>query len=123
MMFSGDDVYGDEITSGLDASDQSGPRHSMTEERFFDGLPVLPTPPDPEYSVVCPKCEGHGEYKRSPGSRVRRLCGQCVGYGYVKPGPDANCVHEWGKGVNIGRCLTEYSCTLCGHMRRVDSSD
>lgn len=33
------------------------------------------------------------------------------------------CDHEWGPRRNIGNCLNDYTCTKCGQVNRVDSSD
>lgn len=65
-------------------------------------------------AAECPKCHADdGEY-----------CNQCKGWGYVEKGSkDETCIHVWGSAVNVGRCLNNYTCTLCGDVMTVDSSD
>jgi len=35
----------------------------------------------------------------------------------------AKCIHKFGPPVNVGRCLNQYTCTLCNYVNEVDSSD
>jgi len=97
--------------------------------------------PSRSLAVACPKCHGRGGWNlrvnaypmpfsipdvpvnRHRFAHFRASCNQCAGWGYVDPGPDSQCVHVWDRGVTVGRCLTDYTCTKCGTVSRVDSSD
>lgn len=66
-------------------------------------------------AIECPKC--HADTAVS-------YCNQCNGWGYVEKGSkDATCIHVRGPAVNVGNCLNNYTCTLCGDVETVDSSD
>lgn len=107
-------------------------------ERYtnFDGIEVQGNPAErfnfkgkPEDWVLCPACHGHGSYNLElnaygEGQHFRGGCNNCTGWGYVEVGsPDAKCVHKYGSSRNVGKCLTEYTCDLCGNKNVVDSSD
>lgn len=68
------------------------------------------------FTVTCPKCNGAAV-------EPNVHCNHCTGWGMVKPGLDATCLHEWDRGVNVGRCLNTYTCVKCGKKQTVDSSD
>jgi hypothetical protein len=95
--------------------------------------------PIPEGCVQCPKCLGWGGHNLeigayplhgnpdTPESRhlyanFRSSCDQCNGWGYVLA-DDAQCIHEFVRHRNVGRCLNEYRCPKCGRTMTVDSSD
>lgn len=92
---------------------------------------------------VCPKCNGYGGHNlqvnqyplragmedtaetRHTYCHFRASCMQCTGWGYVVDPRDAACAHEFDRGRNVGRCLTNYTCTKpqCGRVYTIDSSD
>ena len=102
-------------------------------EAFTDYPPLIENErgaakhPIPVGSVQCPKCKGHGGWNLrlnayGPGRHFRAACDQCNHWGHTTA-KDAQCVHTFDNGRNVGRCLTLYTCTKCGTKRTVDSSD
>jgi hypothetical protein len=106
-----------------------------TDPDAFVDFPVVSD--IPEDATICPKCKGHGgwnlrlnayplhNYDNIPENRhrfshFRAACGACWSWGYLQPGQ--TCVHEWSHYRNIGNCLNEWKCTICGQIREVDSS-
>ena len=74
----------------------------------------------------CPKCRGHGGWilrkdAYGKGRHFMACCDVCNGWGYTHA-PET-CIHEWDRGVNVGRCLNTYTCTKCGKKQTIDSSD
>ncbi len=80
-------------------------------------------------AVPCPACKGRGGWNLKlnaygEGKHFKAGCMQCTSWGLVKAGSDdAACIHEWDSGKNVGRCLNNYTCKKCGHVRQIDSSD
>jgi hypothetical protein len=101
--------------------------------------PITTTELDKGWSV-CPKCNGWGGHNlrinayplraglsdtaenRHRYRHFRCQCDQCFGWGRVTAS-DAECIHEWQMGRNLGRCLSEWVCVKCQAIRVVDSSD
>jgi hypothetical protein len=88
----------------------------------------------------CPKCFGYGGWnirinayklrdgmENTPENRHRHVhfrasCDQCNGWGWLNP-KNASCVHDFSIERNVGRCLTENTCSKCGYKQTIDSSD
>jgi hypothetical protein len=102
-------------------------------DAFVDFPPKKEIPPN---HYECKQCKGHGGWNlqlnayplrgkeetpenRHNYSHFRASCFNCFGWGYTED----HCNHNWDNGVNVGRCLHLYTCTLCGKKREVDSSD
>jgi hypothetical protein len=112
--------------------------HPTPADQLAQWRKHFPTRPNPS---VCPKCNGYGGHnlevnayplpkgmENTPENRrmychFRSGCLQCSCWGYVTNPKDAACAHEWDNGTNVGRCLTNYKCSKCGHVIEVDSSD
>ena len=93
----------------------------------YDDTPVKEANPRYGYTVLCPKCEGHGTYNLElnaygPGKHFKGCCQQCTGWGWVTP-DNATCIHDWKQTAHDERrCLTNYQCSKCGKTETVDSS-
>ena len=90
-----------------------------------------------EYGV-CPVCNGTKEVPLTAGElkyswnkdKTHRACTNCGGqtmYGRATGQVPLNkegqpCKHKYTKRTT-GRCLTEYTCTDCGHRYEIDSGD
>lgn len=77
--------------------------------------------------VECGQCRGYGGWNLAldaygPGRHFRSSCNNCTGWGFV-PESQGSHVHDWDRGVTVGRCLTRYTCRTCGKASNVDSSD
>jgi hypothetical protein len=111
--------------------------HPTPADRLAQWREYHPTIP----AHVCAKCNGYGGrnlevhayplpagVENTPANRhkyvhFRASCLQCSGWGYVTRPEDAACAHDFGSRVNVGNCLNQYTCTKCGHVIEVDSSD
>jgi hypothetical protein len=105
----------------------------------FVDFPKMEKPTWAPHYVECPKCKGHGGWNLSlnayklwdkpstPENRHRHAhfrasCSQCWGYGWLTP-TETECMHEYVRTRNVGRCLNEHRCTKCPKTITIDSSD
>lgn len=89
----------------------------------------------------CPKCDGTGRvkyegrysrhvygYDEASGTVPCDNCGgqymslRATGQTRVDPATGNGCLHSYD-GRNVGRCLTQYTCSKCGDRHDIDSSD
>ncbi len=73
--------------------------------------------------ATCPVCKGSKQ--DALGHPCTNCGGQTMGSatGLVTRRPDGTpCVHEYTS-RDAGRCLTQYTCTHCGHFYDIDSGD
>lgn len=93
-----------------------------TPELLFGGRARLAVPTSMKSEMVqaCPICDGHGGWWFSECRSLWCGCFQCNYSGYIEVG---SCIHEWGKGRQIGRCLMVYTCVKCGTKKQIDSGD
>ena len=104
----------------------------------FPGVKERPTWGDQNKMHPCPRCKQHGGWNlrlnayplrdgmddtpnnRHKHSHFRASCSSCWGWGWLED----ECAHEYGPpGRSVGRCLSEWTCRLCGKTTVVDSSD
>lgn len=108
--------------------------HPLTNPhpRMFEGI-ELRTGKYVKNPVLCPVCQGHGEWNSSDEWRtlangrvlspMKFHCTQCQGHGFVEAeSNDVTCVHEWTFTKNLGNCYNRYTCSRCGKVWDVDSS-
>lgn len=86
-------------------------------------------PKQPWADQECLQCRGYGGWNlklnqymkhKPPICHFRASCSNCNGWGWTTI---CDHIHIWGNHKNIGRCLHEYHCTVCGERKVVDSSD
>ena len=108
----------------------------------FDFIDHNKHSPRPELGLtkLCPVCIGHGgrnlqlnAYPLPAGKEdtaenrhtychFRAICSHCNGWGFVAESEMCS-GHEWKHTENLGRCYNRYTCTKCGKINDVDSSD
>ena len=92
----------------------------------YEGLEKIPINERYKLTYECPCCKGYGGWilrknAYGEGKHFKAHCSVCNGWGYTRT--FETCVHEWDRGVNVGRCLNTYTCVKCGKKQTVDSSD
>lgn len=103
----------------------------MTPEHpdAFVDLPEMPNPYKSGPAQKCLRCHGYGqwnlilnEYSRKEGynKHFRSFCSNCSGYGWTRP---EDHIHKWKFDRQISNCYTQYKCSLCSKIQKVDSSD
>lgn len=109
-----------------------------TVEETYRDIPVREKPKYyPDWTQMCPTCEGHGNFNITldaygAGRHFRGCCSNCNGWGWIKP---CDHVHEWveissKKSAELGIKHWGVFCHvyLCKHasckeVRVTDSSD
>lgn len=116
-------VDGVEPTSWRDQFGYMTPDHPDA----FKDIPIKPNIYKYGLSQKCMQCHGYGmwnlvldEYPRQQGynKHFRRYCNNCNGYGWTRPETH---IHNWRFDRTISNCYTQYRCTLCPKVWKVDS--
>jgi len=81
------------------------------------------------HTQECLQCHGYGgwnlklcQYVRQvpPRNHFRASCNNCDGWGYTT---QEDHIHQYGIGAETGKCLRQYTCTICGNIRTIDSKE